>query len=155
MILAALVLILAGDPVEIGVHRTPGKPSIHYEQGKPAEEIVARKDGDKILLCVRVNIQRQGLKGYTEETAPLTADEWAAIVKIVEREKLLEWTPQEQEGQVSDYGSQGLRIKTDKEHAPRWVRPILNGDRPNVLFKHLGGLAREKVKGLPLFYIGP
>ena len=148
----ALLLLCAGDPVEIGVHRTPGKPAAYYVDNKPAEEIVAKKDGEKILLCVRVNIHRNPLQGYTEKTAPLTAEEWKSILDLVAREKLLDWAPKEEEGQVADWGSSGFRIKGDKENAPTWTRPIRNGDPPAALSKRLAALAKEKVKDLPLHY---
>ena len=149
---AALLAAVGGEIREIGAHRTPGKPMTFFEPNRPAEEVVAKKEGDKFILSVRVNVPRDGVGKYSEETAALARAEWDALLEIVAKEKLTEWKPDPAEGQVADWGSAGIHIKSDKEHAPTWTKPLKNEDGPTALSKKLAALARDKVKGLKLFY---
>ncbi len=153
---AAAVLMAAGGEIRaVGAQRTPGKPMLFFEEKRPAEEIVAKKDGDKILLFVRVNVPRDGVEKYTEESAELTRVDWDSLLEIIAKEKLLEWKPDFEGGQVADWGSMGFQITSDTEHAPKWTKPIKNGKGPDALSKKLAALARDKVKGLKLFYLAP
>jgi hypothetical protein len=152
-----LILLCAalGDITEIGAHQSPGKPMLYFEEGRPGEEILAKKNGDKIVLHVRVNCPRDGVEKYTEETADLTPTEWKSLLEVVEKEKLLEWKPDFTGGQVADWGTTGFRITSDKEYAQKWWKPVKNGKEPAVLAKRLAALAQEKVKGLKLHYLKP
>jgi|SRR6185295_6013590 len=159
MVISALAVFLfvsgAAEVSEVGVQRTPGKPMQFFEDHRPAEEIVARKDGEKLVLCVRVNVPREGVKKYSEETAALTPKEWESILEIVGREKLLDWKPDPKGERVFDWGSSGLRVKSEKENAHIWTEPLKNGEGPAALSKRLSSLAAEKVKSLKLYYLAP
>jgi hypothetical protein len=153
--IAALLVAAGGEVSEVGVHRTPGKPMQFFEPNRPAEEIVVRKEGDKFVLLVRVNVPRDGVKGYREDRAELTAKEWESIVEVVSKERLLDWKPRPEEGKVFDWGAAGILVKADRENAPTWTSPLKNADGPAALTKRLAALAAEKVKTLKLYYLGP
>jgi hypothetical protein len=153
--LLALLCTALGDVREIGVERTPGKPLPFFEPDRPAEEVLAKKDGEKYVLSVRINVARPGVEKFSEETAELTRKEWDSLIDIVSKEKLLDWKPDPKEGVVFDWGTAGFRIKADKDHAPTWTRPLKNGDGPEALSKRLASLARQKIGGLKLIYMAP
>jgi hypothetical protein len=152
---ALILALLLVDVTEVAVHRTPGKPMQFFEPNRPAEEILAKKEGDKLLLCVRVNVPRDGVKAYREERAELTPKEWASLLDIVSKEKLLDWKPEPEKGQVFDWGEAGIRITSDRENAHTWTAPLKNESGPAALSRRLAALAAEKVKGLKLFYLAP
>ncbi|HVE42591.1 MAG TPA: hypothetical protein VNM14_22115 [Planctomycetota bacterium] len=154
----SLLLLLGaalGDITEIAAQRTPGKPLPFFEPDRPAEEVLAKKDGDKYLLSVRINVRRPSVEKFSEETAELTRKEWDSLVDIVSREKLLDWKPDPKDGLVFDWGTAGFRVKADKDNAPTWTTPLKNGDGPELLSKRLASLARQKISGLKLIYMSP
>jgi hypothetical protein len=140
-----LALFLQG---EISVHRTPGKPMMFHERGKPAEEIAARQDGERYWIFVRVNVSRPNVEKYTEEKAELTKEDWESIVKIVDENKLADWKPMNQ-AKASDWGEAGISIYG--KNVQRWTGPIDNP--PDKLFQRLAELAKKKIEKLPLYYL--
>jgi hypothetical protein len=150
-----LLGVVLGDVTEIGAQRTPGKPLPFCEPDRPAEEVLAKRDGEKYLLSVRINVKRPNVDKFSEESADLTRKEWDSLLDIISKEKLLDWTPDAKEGVVFDWGTAGFRIKSDKEIAPTWTKPLKNGDGPEALSKRLASLARQKISGLKLIYMNP
>ncbi|MBI4613619.1 MAG: hypothetical protein HY720_08425 [Planctomycetes bacterium] len=141
-------------PVEIAVYRTPGKPMDFHLRGKPAEEIVALREAGEYLLAVRVNVPRDRVEAYTEQRVELSAEEWAALVRIVEEQGLFDWKPGE-EGAAYDWGDKGYGVRGPREVARMWSGPIENEEAPDRLFDALARLAREKIPSLPLYYLAP
>jgi len=168
VVLSGFVPQEGGDLLKFSVHRTPGKPMDLFDNEKPAEEIgveieqvrVALPTGFetklKYSLVVRVNVLRKGVEKYTEKRADLSEAEGRSLVEIVEREKLMTWKPEYEEGDADDWGSEGYSIqKTSTSLAKEWHRPLKNAAGPDSLSKALAKLAAEKVKDLPLSYIRP
>lgn len=160
-LIAAVVLLplaaLAADDsdiTEVSAHRTPGKPMMFFDNAKPAEEVAAVREKDGFALVVRVNVPRDGVTKYTEERAPLAADEWKELLAIVADEKLLDWKPELEKGQVFDWGSEGFAIRGKKENSQGWSQPVANGAGPRKLSAALAALVKKKTMKLRLFYFG-
>lgn len=143
-----------GGPVEISAYRTPGKPMDFFDPGKPAEEILARREENGHVLAVRVNVPREGVEAYTEAKAELSAEEWTGLVRIVEEEGLFDWKP-EDEGMAEDWGDAGYAIRGPREVARTWSGPIENGRAPERLTSELARLARSRFEKPRLYYLVP
>lgn len=143
MSMAAAILLLARDLTEVSVfcHNTP--------KGKPREELIARKDGEKFVIVARVHPKEKG--EAVEGKAELTADEWRSIEKLVADEKLLEWKP-EAGPLATDTPVKGFALKGKAANAKSWDFLIKNEAAPRALMKLLGRLAagKKELEKIPL-----
>jgi hypothetical protein len=135
---------------EISVNRTPGKPLALDKKDGPAEQITAKREGERCLLIVSNNVGT-----FHEEKTSLDLEEWRELIAVVMREKLLNFRPQMEDGVVYDFGDCGFRIKAEHVVTEEWTKPIKNGHRPTVLFAHMAKLARKKIPQLRLYYLKP
>ena len=139
---------------EVTVHRTPGKPLRSFEPGRPAEEVVARREAQGPVLIVRVNVAREGIHAYTERRAPLSENEWQEIAGIVEANHLLDWSPVPSRP-TPDWGSAGFSLRDGEQRDHTWNAPLRNGDAPARLAGYLARLAAARVPELPLLHLAP
>lgn len=145
---------LAQGMTEVCCHRTPGKPMMFHEKGKPAEEIAARKDGETFVLLVRVNVPRKGVEKCAEEEAELSKEEWESLEKIVGDGTLLEWEPKNQRV-AHDWGEARFSILGKKNNRQTWTGEPDDAAAPLALSKRLAKLAKEKIEKRPLCYLTP
>lgn len=124
------------------------------EVGSPTETVtVARRGDGRTLTLTHKGFDKKVLK----ETVPLTAEEFDAIWAVVAARKLLEFKPEEEPGEVFDFGTDTLRTETREKAGDKpvvrersWSKPLLNQDRVSPLLVAMARLARDKAKTVKL-----
>jgi hypothetical protein len=124
------------------------------EVGAPVETVTVARRGDMRTLT----LSHKGFdKPLRTETVSLSADDFAGVWAVVTAQKLLEFTPKEEPGDVFDYGTDTLRTETREKPGdkPRvreqsWSRPLVNQDRISPLLVALARLARDRGKTVKL-----
>ncbi|MFA5270911.1 MAG: hypothetical protein WC412_01050 [Candidatus Omnitrophota bacterium] len=133
--------------VEVSVQSTPGKPMDLAEAGKPAEQIIIRKEHDQFSLIVSRNVDC-----YVEKRINISLSEWQTAMNIIDKYNLLSWSPELEEGPVYDFGKEGLLIIGESKKELQWEKPLLNPEPFLELRKYLFSLAKDKIKDIQLFY---
>lgn len=124
------------------------------EVGSATETVtVARRGKVRTLTLTHKGFDK---KTHTE-TVPLSAEEFDAIWAIVTAQKLLEFIPKEEPGEVFDFGTDTLRTETREEpddkpriREQRWSKPLMNQERISPLLVALARLARDRGKTVKL-----
>ncbi len=110
-------------------------------KGRPREELIAKKEGEKVLLLARIAAEKGG--EAIEGKAVLTDAEWRSILKVVADQKLLEWKP-EPGPRATDTPVKGFAVKGKAENAKSWDYLIQNEGGPKTLMQLLASLAAGK-----------
>ena len=142
-----------GSISEISVFATPGKLMRLYDDHKPAERIMAKKSGKNYLLIVCINVSRDSVRQYTEDTTTITPADWDSIIVSIEQLHLLDFIPVTEDLNVIDYGSRGFSLVGSKYVEQVWSKPLSNSNAPESLFKELRELARQRIPHLPTYYL--
>ena len=124
------------------------------EVGSPTETVTVARRGDARTMT----LTHKGFDKKTHtETVPLSAEEFDGIWAVVTTQKLLEFTPREEPGEVFDFGTDTLRTETREkpDEKPRvreqsWSKPLVNQDRISPLLVALARLARDRGKTVKL-----
>ncbi len=137
--------------ISLKVTITPGKP------GAPSETVEVSRRGTTPLL----HVSRTDTFGNIseEESAEITLGELSDITKIVEREKLQSFEPQEKPGEILDFGVFVLRIELKSEedtspqvHEVSWQRPLKNQKRISPLMAQLSRIIHKRTQRVRLYY---
>ena len=139
----------------ISVFASTGKPSVVFDPAQPHEQITARRDGDRYILIVGVNVPRDNVSAYREETATISADEWNAIVDVVARYDLLNFSAHKPRPPIYDYGTYGFSIVGEQSNRQTWDAPLENSEGPLALARLMGQMTQEKVTAMRLYHLVP
>ncbi|MEZ6183418.1 MAG: hypothetical protein R3F62_00220 [Planctomycetota bacterium] len=150
-----------GDPLPPGVERelqwvlvgrTPGKPLQLVDPAESAESIKARLGSQGPELVVVRNVG-QAPEDRVETVAPLTDEEWAAVLAAFQAGSLASWEPSPS-GEAVDWGEALLHYAVGTQQTRKtWIRPLENGEAVDALSAKLVELARAKAPDLELHYL--
>ncbi len=136
----------------ISVYATPGKLMALYDNTKPAEKIIMTRNRNSYVLTVCINVRRDDLHGYTEDSCSITQADWDSTINIVERLRLIGFVPVVNSKNAIDYGTKGYSLEGSQHIEHAWSQPISNSEVPEALFKRLSQLAKQRIPHLAIHY---
>jgi hypothetical protein len=94
-----------------------------------------------------VSVERMLRNGsHQEKTLPLSQEDWARLVGIVEERHLLDWRPEGSGPYSGGSGAREFEIKGLRQNSQHWLGPLKNSAAPDLLFKRMEELANRPVK---------
>lgn len=137
-----------GSISEVSTYGTPGKLVRLFDSQKPAEQVIARKEGIEYVLKICLNSHRDSVLAYSELSFRLTQSEWDSIIDIVRQYDLTDFVPLPQTQNTIDFGSCGFFIQGVKRIDRSWTNSLKNDGGPRTLADMLARLARRRLPWL-------
>lgn len=139
------------DSATVTMTVTPGKP------GAPTETIsIHLAKSDPVLEVKRFHQEGDAVQS---ESRGITPDEFQTVWTVIEQEKLRAWLPEEEDGEVFDFGERRLRVEWSavasskpQVHEVAWTRPLKSQDQLRRLQEELSKLVHRHIRTVSLYY---
>ena len=137
---------------EISVYSTPCEPLERFNKDKPVEQITVKSSNDQYILTACVNVPREGITGYTEESVTILKQEWNNLLDIISSNQLSTFIPDFQE-ETADYGEWGFLISGTNPNVQNWNDPLQDEHGPSELMTEMAHIAEQHIEGLVFHYL--